>query len=235
MCSSDIDEQIQDLLTELEGCNSNKSSAIFPSTTRKRLLFDDPEKDTTSPSNLKKKLCISPINELPRVQPASNVITLHHVVSDPPLSVDGLEKDDYILPHSLKYIDKHLTYLVNNIYKSISKHSSRKSPNSFYMEHILAFKRFVVDHGRHLADNNHWLIIIDYVVMALKHVSSIPKWDNPTLDTTRRQCFKSLMGLCMISLKKLKGKLNNQEQDHFIKKLKLIKNYKMKVSKCLQL
>ncbi|XP_016656239.1 uncharacterized protein LOC107882430 [Acyrthosiphon pisum] len=210
MCSSDIVEQIQDLLTELDGCNSNKSSVILPSTTRKRLQFDDPEKDTTSPSDLK-KLCSSPINELPQ--------------------------DDYILPHSLKYIDKHLTYLVNNIYKSIPKHSSKTSPNSFSRasKHILAFKRLVIDHGRYLADNNHWLIVMDYVFMAWKHVSSTPKWDNPTHNTARRQCFKSLLELCMISLKKMKGKLNSQEQEHYIKKLKLIKNYKRGVKKCLQL
>ncbi|CAI6358394.1 unnamed protein product [Macrosiphum euphorbiae] len=235
-CSSDIVEQIQDLLTELEGCDSNKSSVILPSTTRKRLLFEDPEKDTTSPSNLK-KLCSSPINELSQVQPASNVITLHDVVSDPPLSVDELEKDDYILPHSLKYIDKHLTYLVSNIYKSISKHSSKTSPNSFdrASKHLLAFKRLVIDHGKHLADNNHWLIVMDYVFMAWKHVNSTPIWDNPTHNTARRQCFKSLLGLCMVSLKKMKGNLSNQEQDYYIKKLKLINNYKSEVNKCLQL
>jgi len=54
--------------------------------------------------------------------------------------------------------------------------------------------------------------------MAWKHVSSTPKWDNPTHNTARRQCFKSLLGLCMISLKKMKGKLNSQKQDHYIKK-----------------
>jgi len=82
---------------------------------------------------------------------------------------------------------------------------------------IFFHQRLVIDHGKYLADNNHWSIVMDYVIMAWKHVSSTPKWDNPTHNTARRQCFKSLLGLCMISLKKMKSDFDKQEPEHYIK------------------
>jgi len=79
------------------------------------------------------------------------------------------------------------------------------------------FQSFIINHGKHLADYNDWPVIMDYVFMAWKYVKSTPKWDNPLHNTERRQCYTSLLRLCMTAINKMEDQLNTLKQEQFIK------------------
>lgn len=52
---------------------------------------------------------------------------------------------------------------------------------------------------------------MEYVFLAWKFVNKTPKWDIPSHNTARIQCFKSLSSMCKMSLEQMKDKLNHDQ------------------------
>ena len=50
--------------------------------------------------------------------------------------------------------------------------------------------------------SQQWKAAIDYVLRAWKYVDEMPDWDNPSHNSSKEQCFKSLAVQCKTSLQK---------------------------------
>lgn len=78
-------------------------------------------------------------------------------------------------------------------------------------------QKYVIDQGRRMIKSQQWPVVVKYVFMAWEHVRSTPVWDNPSHNTARRQCFKSLSDMCVIALKNMEKTLDKQTAESYRK------------------
>ena len=154
----------------------------------------------------------------------------------------------YILCCKLMFHQENLNYLKRNIFKALpsSRLTDCENDSLSYNKvsvHLLSFKKTLSEAVKTLLDSQHWLSLLDFVIMAWSVVRSCPKWTNASHNTIRTSCFRTLStaalramkegGLCEDSeqCKKIISKLDKLKHDsdeiivcckfaHFIMKMK---------------
>lgn len=151
-------------------------------------------------------------------------------------------------PPDLNIHQENLNYLKRNIFKALpsSRLTDCENDSLSYNKvsvHLLSFKKTLSEAVKTLLDSQHWLSLLDFVIIAWSVVRSCPKWTNASHNTIRTSCFRTLStaalramkegGLCEDSeqCKKIISKLDKLKHDsdeiivcckfaHFIMKMK---------------
>ncbi|CAH0386116.1 unnamed protein product [Bemisia tabaci] len=206
--------------TPVKQSPTRQTSIVLRSTPRKRLLLNDPMEVSLSPDKRKKD---SPSakkfrldrpatpqmpegsigNTLKGLSPEQLIGVIETLIQKHPTLESEVRE---ILPvPDLKPLEDKLSYLKKNIFKSLpTNRLTSKTDSPAYNRaatHVTAFKKTVVEQGRHLVESQHWGSVIDYVIIAWHQTKATPLWDNPPHNTPRRQCFKSLALQCMTAIK----------------------------------
>uniref|UniRef100_A0A0A9WHQ2 Tethering factor for nuclear proteasome STS1 n=1 Tax=Lygus hesperus TaxID=30085 RepID=A0A0A9WHQ2_LYGHE len=197
-----------------------QSTIVLRSTPRKRLLMPDPHDPPSSPEkksspNPKKVRIELPMpafqgpieSALKALSPDQLISVIQNVIIRHPNLEEDIRKN---LPApDLRPIKDKLNELKRNIYKSLpNSRLTSKTDSPAYNRaatHVLAFKKAVLEEGRHLVSSQQWECVIEYVILAWEQVAATPLWDNPPHNAPRRQCFKFLAAQCMNALKKVQS------------------------------
>lgn len=128
----------------------------------------------------------------------------------------------------LNHMEERLNYLKRNIYKALPNTRLESKTDSMaysrVAQHLLAFKKELIDQGKRLVEANAWPSLVDHSIMAWNFVLATPTWDNAPHNNVKKQCFKALAANINMSLKKgswtsdfslcIKTKLLPLEKDH---------------------
>jgi len=128
----------------------------------------------------------------------------------------------------LNHMEERLNYLKRNIYKALPNTRLESKTDSMaysrVAQHLLAFKKELIDQGKRLVEANAWSSLVDHSIMAWNFVLATPTWDNAPHNNVKKQCFKALAANINMSLKKgswtsdssfcIKTKLLPLEKDH---------------------
>jgi len=128
----------------------------------------------------------------------------------------------------LSHMEERLNYLKRNIFKALPNTRLESKTDSMaysrVAQHLLAFKKDLVDQGKRLMEANAWTSLVDHSIMAWSFVLATPTWDNAPHNNVKKQCFKVLSANLNMALKKgswtpevsecIKAKLIPLEKDH---------------------
>lgn len=128
----------------------------------------------------------------------------------------------------LGHMEERLNYLKRNIFKALPNTRLESKTDSMaysrVAQHLLAFKKELIDQGKRLMEANAWPSLVDHSIMAWNFVLATPTWDNAPHNNVKKQCFKVLATNLNMSLKKgswtpelsdsTKSKLLPLEKDH---------------------
>ncbi|XP_038065961.1 uncharacterized protein LOC119736040 [Patiria miniata] len=111
-----------------------------------------------------------------------------------------------LLPQpDLSKCQERLSELLHNIFRALprTRLASTRGALSYRQVkvHLLEFKKFCVQQGRHLANCQAWEALVNYVLLAWQLVNYLPLWENPAHNTIRGQCLRSLVVFCSKALK----------------------------------
>ena len=106
----------------------------------------------------------------------------------------------------LSHMEERLNYLKRNIYKALPNTRLESKTDSLAFsrvsQHLVAFKKELVDQGKRLAEANAWSSLVDHSIMAWNFVLATPTWDNAPHNNIKKQCFKALAANLNIALKR---------------------------------
>lgn len=105
----------------------------------------------------------------------------------------------------LTHHEDNLSFLKKNIFKALPTTRLEPKTDSFAYNrvsvHLLSFKKSLSEGLKTLVESQHWVSTVDYVIMAWSYVRSTPVWSNPSHNTIRKTCFKTLSLGCLRALK----------------------------------
>lgn len=100
--------------------------------------------------------------------------------------------------------EEKLHYYKSNIYKALpTSVTTSKTDSAAYpkvVTHLAAFEKCLVQQGRSLLETQQWDSLVEYVFLAWDYVRDTPVWDVELYNFTRKQCFTSLIILCLCAL-----------------------------------
>jgi len=209
-------------LATVQGGNSRLSLPNIRLSPRKRLTLSDtppspqmyvlPPDLATVVSPLAKRLKLDDEGERSGVDPAVAVKGLAHsqlvtLVSDI-LKMHPELRDDVaqLLPApDLQQLEEKLLQHKKNIYKALPNTRLESKTDSMAFNrvsvHLANFRRVVSEGVKSLQSGEQWSALIDYAIIAWTYVQGTPVWDNPSHNSTRRACFKSLAASTLTALK----------------------------------
>lgn len=106
----------------------------------------------------------------------------------------------------LGHMEEKLNYLKRNIFKALpNTRLESKTDSMAYQrvaQHLVVFKKELIDQGKLLTDANAWPSLVDHSIMAWNFVAATPTWDNAPHNNVKKQCFKALAANLNMALKK---------------------------------
>jgi len=106
----------------------------------------------------------------------------------------------------LGHMEERLNYLKRNIFKALPNTRLESKTDSLaysrVAQHLIAFKKELLDQGKILIDANAWPSLVDHSIMAWNFVQVTPTWDNVAHNGIKKQCFKALASNISFGLKK---------------------------------
>jgi len=128
----------------------------------------------------------------------------------------------------LSHMEERLNNLKRNIYKALPNTRLESKTDSLaysrVSQHLVAFKKELVDQGKRLIEANAWPSLVDHSIMAWNFVLATPTWDNAPHNSVKKQCFKALAANLNLAVKRgnwsselainIKNKLLPMERDN---------------------
>lgn len=106
----------------------------------------------------------------------------------------------------LMHMEEKLNNLKRNIFKALPNTRLESKTDSMaysrVAQHLVAFKKEVVDQGKLLTEASAWPSLVDHSIMAWNFVLATPTWDNAPHNNVKKQCFKILAANLNLALKK---------------------------------
>jgi len=106
----------------------------------------------------------------------------------------------------LSHMEEKLNYLKRNIFKALPNTRLESKTDSMaysrVAQHLLAFKKELIDQGKRLMEANAWPSLVDHSIMAWSFVLATPTWDNAPHNNVKKQCFKVLAANLNLALKR---------------------------------
>ena len=103
-------------------------------------------------------------------------------------------------------MEEKLNYLKRNIFKALPNTRLESKTDSMaysrVAQHLLAFKKELIDQGKRLMEANAWPSLVDHSIMAWSFVLATPTWDNAPHNNVKKQCFKVLAANLNLALKR---------------------------------
>ncbi|XP_071806957.1 uncharacterized protein [Asterias amurensis] len=111
-----------------------------------------------------------------------------------------------LLPEpDLTQYQERLSQLLHNIFRALprTRLASTRGALSYRQVkvHLLEFKKYCIQQGRHLLSCQAWGAVINYVLLAWQLVNFLPIWENPAHNKVRSQCLRSLVLACSKALR----------------------------------